>query len=123
MAWPLSLAVLKPPKEISLFVKPNWVTDGSYVLPAPCPFEYVYKAMPGSRQARLPSTVMVGNSFSDAFARSGYMIYFKDLSRVRTHPNMWSEIVGNIPPGCRYLVLQMIEVEIPWLLSDLPPLP
>jgi hypothetical protein len=141
-----SLAVFTPPREISLFVKPNWAEDPDSLeyatdkgweislfgkphsvpgsnLPPPRPFESIYKAGARSKQARLPLTMMVGNSFSDAFQISGCRIYFKTFLRVRTSPGMWKEVLESIPPECRYFILQMIETEIPELFAGLPPLP
>jgi hypothetical protein len=120
----LSLALLVPPPEKSLFVRPNWTAQGSYSFPpGGRPFEQVYKAAPTSKQARLPSTLMIGNSFCDGFFRSGCEIYFKEIARVRTHPDMWPDVLANIPPGCRYVVLEMIEVQIPWSFTGFPARP
>ena len=77
-----SLALLYPPREQMLFVRRNWTDQGSFNYAPPRPFEWVFRAADDGA-ARLPSALMYGNSFADAFTRSGVYNTFRELRRVR----------------------------------------
>jgi hypothetical protein len=118
-----SLGLMAPLVEQALNVRRNWAEAGRIDFARPRPFGWRYTD-PNDGLAKLPPTVVVGNSFSHSFQRSGYYVYFHDISHVTHHAAYWPEILASIPPGTRYLVFQFIESQMAgWMFQDLPPIP
>jgi hypothetical protein len=78
------------------------------VNPPPEPFEFVLHNK--SADARLPPTVLYGNSFLDLFLVFGAYSNFKDVYRVRHGTGKLEPTVRAIPPGTRYFVYQFWEM-------------
>ena len=78
------------------------------VNPPPEPFEFVLHNK--SADARLPPTLLYGNSFVDLFLVHGAYSNFKDLYRVRHGTGKLEPTLRAIPPGTRYFVYQFWEL-------------
>lgn len=104
-----SLAVLYPPREDEIVIKPTWKTSGTYMAPQ-SPFEVHFRAEAGKASHLLPPTLLIGNSFSYNFIQTGFYEYFSEIYLL--HSKRLRELPQNIPPGVRYVVFQFIEADI-----------
>ena len=103
------MPIFFPPKERSLFVKPNWFQPPyDYVENRP-PFESIYAAkLPTDQQ--LPPLAVLGDSFFDGMIRSGMRIYFKKIYLARVNHASLDDVVDHLPADTRYLLVEFIEV-------------
>jgi hypothetical protein len=109
------LSVFTYPSEHSTATKhelrysPDRPLPGEVVVnPPPAPFEFVLHN--SSPSARLPPTVLYGNSFLDLYLVFGAYSNFKDVYRVRHGAGKLEPTLRAIPPGTRYFVYQFWEL-------------
>jgi hypothetical protein len=102
------LPLFVPPQELALFVERNWVDDSTTQMQAP--FEYISKRN-NPTQYELPPIMVVGDSFFDGMARSGFNKYFEKVYRGHWNNLYGKSILDNIPEDVRYLFIEFIEVQ------------
>jgi hypothetical protein len=106
------LPLLVPPSEAGLFVKMNWKpTKGVYEYSPAKPWEYIYDGTNEPR-AKLGHTVVLSDSFYDAFIRSGFEKYFKSIHRTRTLSSDINTVIANMPLETEIVIIEFIEVYI-----------
>lgn len=102
-----SLAVFFPPTETGLELKvPLSNPDGTFE-PSKDPNRWTYVAKNPSDPGLLPATVLIGDSFADAFLRAGFAAPFSRLSKFSN--NDFASTALNLPEGTRFLVFEHIE--------------
>jgi hypothetical protein len=104
-----SLAVLFPPLENQVVIKPTWRERGTFLAPEP-PFEVHFRARPGEAPKLLPPTLLIGNSFAYNFIQTGFYEYFSEIYLL--HSKQLNVLPQNLPPGIRFVVLQYIEADL-----------
>lgn len=116
------LSVFSDVSETNLFPLPRTRYDVKNPPPGevfekspPNPFEVVVHN--DTEHARLPRTMLFGNSFVDWYATLGAFSHFKDLYRMRGEPDRIGLALQSTPPGTRYLVLQFWEFQFPDMIS------
>jgi len=70
----------------------------------------------GPVEARLPSTLVFGDSFSDVFSKTDFATYFSRL--VQRHHDDFAPTYDTLPPDVKIVVLEFIESAMPRLLLD-----
>jgi hypothetical protein len=78
--------------------------------------EWHYRSKLPSQSRLLPTTVMFGDSYSDAFFRAGFLIYFRHFHKFYNY--RLKEKFSQIPGDTRFLILQHIEVNLNALQGD-----
>jgi hypothetical protein len=106
-----------PPHEQALFVAHNWVDTHGEVDKPPEPFEIVSN-VPETIDA-LPPIMVLADSFFDGMVRSGFLDYFRSVSRARILHAPVGDILRAIPAGTKYFVLEFIEIALP-AFTDIP---
>lgn len=110
-----ALAVLFPPEEDKIVIKPTWPENGEY-LPPEYPYEIHFRADPAKASNILPSTLLIGNSFSQSFIQTGFYQYF---SEIRFFPSRrFNRLRDFIPSGTRYVIFQFLESDLGSYLLD-----
>jgi len=104
------MPIFFPPTENALFVKPTWVQPPYNYVERKPPFEWIYEAKEPTG-SELQPIVVFGDSFFDGMIRSGIWGYFKKIYRARTNEVNLKEVVSNLPPDTRYLLVEFIEVD------------
>jgi hypothetical protein len=99
-----------PPKEIGLFVKPDWVMAPARYDDKKKPFEYVYEMTSPSGNELGPVAVL-GDSFFDGMVRSGLLNYFGRVYRANWNAATLDQFMGALPVDTRYVLLELIETE------------
>jgi hypothetical protein len=111
-----SLAVYAPPLEDMLMVADNPANGVGALVSSPRPNEWVYTANEKSPAVLLPPTVLFGDSYADAFLRSGLTLPF---SRLQKFYNLeFKEKFREIPEGTKFVVLEFIEGNLFSMLTD-----
>jgi hypothetical protein len=72
-------------------------------------FEYIFRSARGVGQAKLPVTVMFGNSFGDMFFGTGLQTYFTEFYRARNHPERFGKALQKLPPRTKYVIYQFFD--------------
>ena len=104
------MPVFRPARETMLMVKPSWqIPPGLQQHGKTGLFEWSMSVVP-ARPDLLPTTVVLGDSYFDAYVRSGFGYYFNEIWRHRLGPSKLSEIAEALPVGTRFVVLEFIEV-------------
>jgi alginate O-acetyltransferase complex protein AlgJ len=104
-----SLALLFPPEENQIEIVKNWNTSGKYLIPKE-PFLVHYKSDVSLKEL-LPKTLVIGNSFSTYYLeRTGFYEYFNEAFLL--HSNNLNQLEKVFPAGVKFVVLQIIEVDI-----------
>lgn len=107
------MPILWPPKEDGLMVAQNWTFPADFKQSGPQGI-FGYSIHAGSTgKAQLGPVVVVGNSFSDAFVRSGMYMSFTDFygapwARMRS----LSALAQELPADTKYVVVQMLEMQV-----------
>lgn len=102
------LAVFFPPTETALNLRrPLAAPQGSFEASPKQANVWTYVASDKTDLSLLPPTILVGDSFSDAFLRAGFTAAFKEISKVPS--DQFAQIALNPPPGTRFLILEHIE--------------
>lgn len=102
------LAVFFPPNETALNLKnPLASPEGKLESNENRSNEWIYAATNPEDPKLLPPTVLVGDSFADAFLRAGFTAAFTKLSKVSSHDFATSAL--NLPEGTQFLILEHIE--------------
>jgi hypothetical protein len=70
----------------------------------------------GPVDARLPSTLVFGDSFSDVFSKTDFPTYFTRL--VQRHLDDFAPTYDALPPDVKIVVLEFIEAAMPRILLD-----
>ena len=103
------MPIFYPPKEIGLFVKPNWFEPPNKYAEKKVPFEWIYEnTNPTNKE--LESMVVIGDSFFDGMLRSGICTYFKKVYRAHWNNTSLKELLNNLPEDTRYLFIEFIEL-------------
>ena len=101
-----SLAILYPYLEVApQLVRFPLEQFGKYTDTALNQWTYISNQ---TESALLPPTVIFGDSYSDAYKRSGYADYFSKLHRYHFHD--LKKLLGSIPEDTQFLVMSHIEV-------------
>lgn len=111
-----SLAIFWPFHENALMLEENLGGDIGTIVSSGRPNEWRYLANDKSPPILLPQTVLFGDSFADAFLRSGFTVYFSELQKYWI--NDLAIYFKDIPPGTRFVVFEHIEAYLSSLLSD-----
>jgi alginate O-acetyltransferase complex protein AlgJ len=121
-------------QNLPVYAEEEWVgresPDGSWYVPDPRvlsaaddgvgrAFDFEFRSRPELCPARLPGTVLFGNSFSDLYWQLGLQHYFCFIRRVRDPISRFKLFYETIPEGTKYFIFQFW---IPWLPDDAPPI-
>lgn len=102
-----SLAVFFPPKETALDLRAPLALPTGKTESAMEANRWNYESSNPAAVGLLPPSVLVGDSFSDAFLRAGFTASF---SRIAKFPNSsLATAVSNLPDGTQFLILEHIE--------------
>lgn len=105
-----SLAVFSAPKEDTITLAPPEGFQGEFIAADP-PYNTHYLAAADGAEGLLPSTVFVGNSYTDGYFRpAGLYQRFREARVV--HMNEFHSLPPRLPPGVKYVVMQFLEVNI-----------
>jgi hypothetical protein len=112
------MPLLWSPREDGLMVAQNWAFPAGFRQSgARGIFEYSLH-IPNSDGSLLGPTVIVGDSFSDGFIRSGIYMSFSDYYGVRWgRMRKLSALARELPLETKYVVVQFIEVQLTALLA------
>jgi len=102
-----SLAVFFPPLETWLDLKSPLTTPNGTTEETKDPNRWTYRASNAESPSLLPSTLLIGDSFSDAFLRAGFASAFSTLSKVSN--NDFGKALLSIPDGTKFVVVEHIE--------------
>ena len=111
-----SLAVFLPPTETWLDLKSPLMTPTGRTEETKDPNRWTYRASNAADPSLLPPALLIGDSFSDAFLRSGFAAAFSSLSKVST--NDFGNALLSIPTGTRFVIIEHIESFLLSLLLD-----
>lgn len=111
-----SLAVFFPPLETSLQLKAPLAQPSGSTEQTKDPNRWTYTASNPTDPSLLPATLLIGDSFSDAFLRSGFAAAFSKLYKVSNHD--FGQALLNIPDGTKFVIVQHIESFLLALLLD-----
>jgi hypothetical protein len=111
-----SLAVFLPPTETWLNLKSPLMTPLGRTEETKDPNRWTYRASNPSDPSLLPPALLIGDSFADAFLRSGFAAAFSALSKVST--NDFGSALLSIPTGTRFVIIEHIESFLLSLLLD-----
>lgn len=105
-----SLALMISPRENSIEIKKTWKSNGIYLKPNdPYLLHFVAEKSTGTKL--LPKTLVIGNSFSTYYLESnGFYEYFNEIYFL--HSNNLNQLPGIYPENVKYVILQIIEVDI-----------
>ncbi|MEN9846128.1 MAG: hypothetical protein RIS36_1275 [Pseudomonadota bacterium] len=102
-----SLAVFYPPLESSIELDAPLTRPTGTMQLTKDPNQWTYIASDTKGIPLLPPTVLIGDSFSDAFLRAGFAAAFTTLHKV---PNRdFAKTLLSIPEGTRFIVVEHIE--------------
>ena len=111
-----ALGLLMPILENALFLRSDLIRA------APGEFSYTEEANEWTYTSRLedvsrliPSTVMFGDSYADAFTRAGFIVYFARFQKFFNWD--FSKRYSRVPAGTRFLVIQFTEPVLAGLLN------
>ena len=104
------MPIFFPPAEIGLFVKSNWIQPPYKYVEKRQPFDWIYELDEADDDRLLAPIVVLGDSFFDGMMRSGMGLYFKKISQANWNRASLNDVLGNLPEGTRYLLLEFIEV-------------
>lgn len=102
-----SLAVFFSPTETYLNLKAPLAATAGKFESAKEPNRWDYVSSNPADPQLLPPTVLIGDSFSDAFLRAGFAASFSELSKFSNHD--FATTVLNLPAGTRFVILEHIE--------------
>ena len=106
-----SIGLLWPIRESYLLLDPTGIpTDTGEFQRTQEANEWTYKTRQNDPSRMLPTTVLFGDSFGDAFERAGFAAYFNHLQKFYNY--QFKEKFPHIPPGTRCGVL---EHNVPFL--------
>lgn len=115
------MPLFHPPTETALFVQPTW-DESPYPrdFKSP-PFEWKAAAVAPDPAARLPATVIFGDSFADGMTYVGFVPHFDQVMFARLHKADFADVLRAMPPETKFLVVEFIEVALPdWIAMKLP---
>ena len=78
--------------------------------------EWHFRSKLSADSKLLPPTVMFGDSYADAFLRAGFLIYFRSFQKFYNY--RFREEFAKVPPDTRFLIFQLIEVNLNALQGD-----
>jgi hypothetical protein len=115
------MPLLRTPSEQALVVKPSWALPLDFRQDkASGIFEFSIH-FPRTGPTLLKPVVMLGDSFTDGFTRSGIYLSFSDTYRIRWDklPKL-SVLARELPGDTKHVVVQMIEVQLQalWAFAD-----
>jgi alginate O-acetyltransferase complex protein AlgJ len=112
-----ALGLLWPLREEGLFLNTAHLRTGrGEYRYSPDGREWTYQTKLADTAKLIPPTVMIGDSFGDAFERAGFANYFSYLRKSFVF-DLKKEI-SHLPEGTRFVVLQHIEPFLNALLGD-----
>lgn len=111
-----SLAVFFPPTETAAMLKRSLLEPKGNTVTTQDPNRWTYTAPAGDNTTLLPPTILLGDSFADAFLRAGFAGAFKKLSKF---PNRsLRDMYDQISPETRFVVIEHIESLLLQMLQD-----
>jgi hypothetical protein len=105
------MPLLRPDPELGLFVKKTWADEGGAYEFAKEPFESIYRRNQPSEDY-LPTTVLLGDSFSNGMLRCGFCEHFNSLYRIHMNHCSMEESLRSLPSGTQFLILEFIETAV-----------
>jgi hypothetical protein len=103
-----SLPLFYPIRETTIGVKKNW--DDRMLVRTQIN-TYPYEWVSENCQGELPPVAFLGNSFGDAFIRSGFNLSFSKFYKFNRGMSL-SEAVSLVPDDVEYFIWQIIEVQL-----------
>ena len=114
----LYAATFNPEPETAYEVKTNWNKHGALRLPSPYPFEYLYENPNSASKPLLPTTTIIGNSFSPYYFKTPVPEYFTSLSYVFKGYSRMEALSTLLTPGSKYFILQFSEFDLATYWAD-----
>nr|WP_319493601.1 hypothetical protein [uncultured Desulfobacter sp.] len=102
------LPLFKPIKEESVAVHKNFSDVNMLPDIDTTQFEFISQ---NSGDSLLPSVTFVGNSYGDAFIRSGFHTYMKKFYKINRYVSLM-DAIALMPSDTKYLIWQIIEVQL-----------
>ena len=116
------MPLFSPPHEIGLFVEPTWGAPPAKIRTDVAPYDFVtYASKPAA--SVLPPIAVLGDSFFDGMIRSGIGVEFEKVYHASWAKVRLPEFLASIPPDCRYVIVEFIEVGVAGFsdLADIAP--
>lgn len=111
-----AMGLLRPVEESRVQLRAQAIIQANGLIRDFGPNDWAYESAEPEDARLLPPTVLFGDSFADAFRRSGFHRYFR---RLRKFPNLeFRNRYADIPEGTRFVVLQHIEVFLNQILDS-----
>jgi len=116
------MPLFSSPRETALFVEPTWKvappTDRTDI----APYVFVSRASQSPPDVLAPMAVL-GDSFFDGLLRSGITFEFEKVYRASWNQVRLPEFLAKLPPDCRYVMVEFIEVNVAGFsdLADIAP--
>ncbi len=123
--WGRFMSLLSPPVEVAPYYVGGYTIgatepDGYWNIPDPGvfdrtdagigrPFDWEFRALPELCRARLPGTVLFGNSLSDLYWRVGLQYYFCFIRRGRDPISRFKLFYETMPADTKYFIFQYYE--------------
>ncbi len=112
-----AMGLLFPLEEDRLYLKADHAAETeSHVTRWVAANEWTYESGEGPNARLIPSTVMFGDSFADAFLRAGAIRYFRRFQKYSNYDlgkKFWA-----IPEGTRFVIIEHIETVLFHLMND-----
>jgi hypothetical protein len=116
------MPLFSPPHEMGLFVSATWKLAPPTERTDVAPYVFVSHASQSSPNVLAPVAVL-GDSFFDGMLRSGITFEFEKMYRASWNQVRLPEFLAKLPPDCRYVMIEFIEVSVAGLsdLADMAP--
>lgn len=116
------MPLFSSPREMALFVEPTWKVAPPTERTDIAPYVFVSRASQSPPDVLAPMAVL-GDSFFDGLLRSGITFEFEKVYRASWNQVRLPEFLAKLPPDCRYVIVEFIEVSVAGLsdLADMAP--
>jgi hypothetical protein len=111
-----SLAVFFPPRETTLELRKPLGTPNGITQSTKDPNRWTYTATNSHDPSLLPPTLIIGDSFADAFLRAGFAGAFQKLYKVSNHD--FGTALLSLPSDTKFVIIEHIESFLLALLLD-----
>jgi hypothetical protein len=107
------LPLFSTPSEDGLFIKQIWNEPDLHYVGGQGPYEWI-STQTTQNHPLLPTVCAIGDSFFDGLSTAGLSAYFNKIYfvRWRTEATFYN-LLQQLPPDCRYLLVEFIEVQSP----------
>ena len=116
------MPLFSSPREMALFVEPTWKVAPPTQRTDIAPFVFVSRSSLSVPDVLAPMAVL-GDSFFDGMVRSGITFEFEKVYRASGDQVRLADFLNKLPPDCRYVMMESIEVSVAGLsdLADMAP--